>query len=222
MTDEQALQNAWNIALYLLPPSAGKIEKAVLTAELVRLLQIDPAIINTIWDPWKCPCQLLPFLAHAVSVDVWSDDWSELQKRKVIAASPTIHRLKGTRGAIDRALKAFNLDTRVIEWWEDDARRGTFRVEMFYYDGGPVFDLKLQQYAIDSVIAAKPKARIFTSKAIISARANLYSSAYPKGNFVRIAHPYQFKVPVISAAHYVAAVPVLIFSITAHPKGVKK
>lgn len=219
MTIDEAIKCALPIAKVILPPTASKIEMAILTAEVARMMQVDPDIIRTIWNPWKCPTILLPFLAHAVSVDVWSNDWSEEQKRKVIAASPSVHRLKGTRAAIDRTLKAFDIDSRVIEWWEDDSRRGTFRVEMLYYNGGPIFDLNLQQYAISSVIAAKPKARVFTSRAVVTARGNIYHSAYPKANFLRVAHPYQFIPPVVRAGNYIAAVPVQFLSVTAHPKG---
>lgn len=219
MTIDEAIKRALPIAKVILPPNASKIETAILTAEVARMMQVDPDIIRKIWNPWKCPTILLPFLAHAVSVDVWSNDWNEEQKRKVIAASPSVHRLKGTRAAIDRALKAFDIDSRVIEWWEDDARRGTFRVEMLYYNGGPLFDLDLQQYAIDSVIAAKPKARVFTSRAVITARGNFYHSAYPKANFLRVAHPYQFIPPVVRASNYIATTPTQFMSATAHPKG---
>lgn len=218
MTVDEAIKCALSMAKVILPPTASKIEIAILTAEVARMMQVDPDIIRKIWNPWKCPTILLPFLAHAISVDVWSKDWSEEQKRKVIAASPAVHRLKGTRAAVDRTLKAFNIDSRVIEWWEDDSRRGTFRVEMLYYNGGPLFDLDLQQYAIDSVIAAKPKARVFTSRAVITARGNVYHSAYPKAIFLRVAHPYQFTPPTVRASNYIATTPVQFISATAHSK----
>lgn len=219
MTANKAVQKALPLARYILPPSAGKIELAVLTAEIARMVLIDPDIISTIWNPWKCPLQLLPFLAHAVSVDVWSNEWTEEQKRKVIAASPLVHRLKGTFGAINHALKAFEIDSKIIEWWQDDARRGTFRIEMLYYDGGPIFNSKLQQSAIQSVIAAKPKSRLFTSRAVITARANQYVACYPKTFLSNTAHPLKFGIPTSHCAAYVATVPVYFFSVTAHPKG---
>lgn len=219
MTMDEAIKKALPIAKIILPPTATDIEIAILTAELARMLMLDPDVVKKLWDPWQCPFLLLPFLAHSLSVDVWSDDWSEEQKRKVIAASPAVHRLKGTRGAVNRALKAFDIDAHIIEWWEDNARRGTFRIEMLYYNGGPIFDDALQKYAIDSVVAAKPKSRIFTAKAVITANAQLYAAVVPRSDFIRIAHPFQFEPPVACGGLYSAAVPAIFFSATAHPKG---
>ena len=219
MTTDEAVKKALRLAEVILPSSANKIEKAVLTAELARMQLINPDVVGTIWNPWLCPASLLPFLAHAISVDVWSDDWSEQQKRKVIAASPFVHRLKGTRGAIERALKAFDIDSHIIEWWEDDARRGTFRVEMLYYHGGPVFDTALQQFAIDSVIAAKPKSRIFTSRAVIKSASRFFVASYPVSNFMRVAQPLKFKPPKAEISAFLATVPIHFISSTAHPKG---
>lgn len=219
MTTDEAIEKALPIAKIMLPPTASKIEIAVLTAELARLLLIDADVVKKIWDPWQCPLSLLPFLAHALSVDVWSNDWSEEQKRKVIAASPAVHRLKGTRGAVDRALKAFDIDAHIVEWWENDARRGTFSIEMLYYNGGPVFDNELQRYAIQSVVAAKPKSRIFSARAVITAEADLCAAVVPRSHFIRVAHPFQFEPPVALGGLYSAAVPVVFFSVTACPKG---
>lgn len=221
MTIEEAIKNTIIAAKSILPPSTSKLEIAILAAELARLKLIDPDVIRKLWDPWQCPSILLPFLAHAISVDVWSNDWDEKQKRRVIATSPFVHRFKGTRGAIEKALKALGIGSRVVEWWEDDARRGTFRVEMLYYDGGPLFDFKLQQDAINTVIAAKPKARVFTSRAVITARAGVYLTAFPKSSFVRIAHPYRFTPPVVTAKSYSAVVPVQYISVTAHKKVIR-
>lgn len=219
MSPEDAVKQMLPFAKAILPPFASKIELAILAAELGRISLIDPDIVRTIWDPWKCPDILLPFLAQAVSVDVWSNDWSEDQKRRVIAASPDVHRFKGTRGAVERALKSFELDAKIVEWWEDDSRRGTFRVEMLYYNDGPVFDLELQKYAIQSVMAAKPKTRVFDTRAIISARAELRNGAMMRANFLAVAHPLSFSGSIVRAANYDAVATANFISVTAHPRG---
>ncbi|UXN05262.1 phage tail protein I [Bartonella sp. HY761] len=218
MTINEKIKAMQPIARAILPPNAKAIERAILTAELARIASVSPEIILTIWNPWSCPVALLPFLAQAVSVDVWSNKWSENQKRRVIAASPKIHRLKGTRGAVETALSAFELDARLIEWWEEDARHGTFRVEIGYYNGSPIFDADLQKAALEAVIAAKPKTRVFTSRAVIKARAELYLSAVSKGSFLAIAHPFQFSGATILSDIFIGATPALLFTATAHPK----
>lgn len=218
MTPTEVIAAVAPIADRILPPNATSMERAVLAAELARFAIVDPTVIATIWNPATCPAPLLPWLAQGVSVDVWSDAWPETQKRAVIAASPIVHRLKGTIGAVRRALAAFDLETRVVEWWQDGSRRGTFRIEIVYRDGGPVFDLPTQGFAIQAVTAAKPKSRVFTTRAVLRARGSVFVAAVPRTALVATAHPYLFDTPVLRATCVVAATAVTIMSATAHYK----
>ena len=149
---------------------------------------------------------------------MWSDAWPEAQKRAVIAASPMVHRLKGTLGAVRRALAAFDLESRIVEWWQDGSRRGTFRIELIYRDGGPVFDIVTQGFAIQSVAAAKPKSRVFTSLAILRARGTVHIGAFAQSALSVTAHPFLFEPPVLRATNYIGATAASILSATAHPK----
>lgn len=218
MTPAEAVEAVAPIARAILPKTASAIEKAVLAAELARIAMVDPTVIVSIWNPATCPDVLLPWLAQGVSVDVWSDAWDEETKRAVIAASPMVHRLKGTLGAVRRALAAFDLDTRVVEWWEEGARRGTFRIEIVYRDDGPVFDLPTQGFAIQAVDAAKPKSRVFTTRAILRAHGAAYIGAIAQTSLGAIAHPFAFDVPVLRATAYVGATAATFMSATAHRK----
>lgn len=218
MTPAEAVAAVAPVADAILPSSAGPIERAVLAAELARIALVDPTVIVRIWNPWTCPAVLLPWLAQGVSVDVWSDAWPEATKRAVIAASPMVHRLKGTVGAVRRALAAFDLETRVVEWWQDGARRGTFRVEIIYRDGGPVFDAEVQRYAIQAVSAAKPKSRVITVRAILQARGTVHVAALSRSSIVATAHPFVLAPPVLRATPVVAATAAMIMSATAHRK----
>lgn len=108
----------------LLPPNRTPLEARTATA-----LAIDPPVpLRTLYDPATCPAHLLPFLAWAYSVDHWSPAWSESVKRRVIAAAFDVHRTKGTRTAIDRALAALGVDVELTEWFEatPNLERGTF------------------------------------------------------------------------------------------------
>lgn len=218
MTPAEAVAAVEQIADLILPPNASPVELALLTAELARLASVDPAVIATIWNPATCPAVLLPWLAQGVSVDVWSDGWSETTKRAVIAASPIVHRLKGTIGAVRRALAAFDLETQIVEWWQDGSRRGTFRVEIIYRQGGPVFDLATLGYAIQAVGAAKPKSRTLNARAVIRARASLYVSAVPRTVFAATAHPFVFSPPVLRATYTVGATAATFIAATAKSK----
>lgn len=87
-------------ARHLLPRNASPLERA-LSAATERLDQI-PVPIDTLWNPERCPAHLLPWLAWALSVDIWNDAWSEAKKRYVCAQSFTLHKLKGTLEGIRR------------------------------------------------------------------------------------------------------------------------
>ncbi|WP_110675335.1 phage tail protein I [Salinicola sp. RZ23] len=108
----------------LLPPNRTSLESRTADA----LVTDPPVPLRTLWNPQTCPAHLLPFLAWAYSVDNWSAAWSERVKRRVIAASFDVHRMKGTRTAIDRALSAMGVDVIIKEWFEVEPNlaRGTF------------------------------------------------------------------------------------------------
>src|SRR4051812_24387267 len=78
----------------LLPPSSTPFEFAMARAADAGLPLSVP--LRELWDPWKCPMEFLPWLAWALSVDIWDDEWSEPKKRQVVAtALPRLQR-KGT------------------------------------------------------------------------------------------------------------------------------
>jgi hypothetical protein len=54
-----------------------------------------------VWNPWDCLPEFLKSLAHAYSVDLWSDDWTDLKKRSIIAHAVIMHFLKGTLKGLD-------------------------------------------------------------------------------------------------------------------------
>ncbi len=103
----------------LLPHNATALETALEAVAGPALL--GPAPLREIWSPKKCPVHMLPWLAHAFSVDNWDPEWSEDTKRATIAAAVSVHRFKGTIGAVKRALVAAGYgDADVIEryGWE--------------------------------------------------------------------------------------------------------
>lgn len=101
---------------HLLPPSATHAEVAVSRA-MSRLADVEPQC-RQMWDPATCPATHLPWLAWAFSVDEWDSGWTTAQKRAVINASYTVHRHKGTVGAVRRALAALGYDTELSEWFQ--------------------------------------------------------------------------------------------------------
>ncbi|MDI3585849.1 phage tail protein I [Pseudomonas aeruginosa] len=110
----------------ILPANLAALERD-LDAALVRIGEIDIPIA-VLWDPWKCPADVLPYLAWAVSVDQWRSDWPETIKRRVVAGSLGLHRIKGTRPAVVKALEALGVVVELTEWFEESppAQPGTF------------------------------------------------------------------------------------------------
>lgn len=159
MTPEERIKSVAPIAAAILPDSTP-LERALLSVELAALADVDPGLIATIWDPWKCPVILLPWLAWAASVDIWSDDWSEIEKRREIALSPNLHRLKGTVWAVKAAVERLGLAFDLTEWWErvPAGRHGTFSV--FVDVTGVTDTAPLRAEASARIRTSKPKSRV--------------------------------------------------------------
>lgn len=99
----------------LLPPNATALERNV-AAVNARLGEL-PVPLRALVDPDALPVDKLPWLASYMSVDSWNLDLSESQKRESIKSSISVHRVKGTIGAVRRALGSLGFDARLQEWF---------------------------------------------------------------------------------------------------------
>lgn len=95
----------------LLPINATKQERA-LSITTARAGSV-PVPVGELWDPYTCPLAVLPWLAWSLAVDPWDSNWTEAQKRQAIAESIAVHRVKGTIGALKRALQAIGYECLV-------------------------------------------------------------------------------------------------------------
>lgn len=120
----------------LLPPSAAALSRSIETVMAERTQNIE-APIGTLWHVDTCPVELLPWLAWAFSVEVWEHDWPAEIKRNVTRRSIEVHRLKGTRKAVELALEALGLQTDISEWFEHGGVPHTFRIDAY---GDNVFE----------------------------------------------------------------------------------
>lgn len=82
-------------AAHLLPPNATPLER-VFAASGGRRIGGVPVPIDLLKRPFEVPAAFLPHLAWEVSLDVWDEDWPEWRKRRAVARSIYLHRLKGT------------------------------------------------------------------------------------------------------------------------------
>jgi phage tail P2-like protein len=120
----------------ILPPNTTPLlrDLEAATSSRLYLLSNDVRYLN---NPDLCPAHILPWLAWAVSVDVWSDDWTEQQKRAVIRQSILVHKQKGTLGALHRALAIFAYAQIVIkEWFNYGGEPFTFKAFIKLIESG--------------------------------------------------------------------------------------
>ena len=119
------------------------------------------------------PDNILPWLAWAVSVDDWSDNWSLAVKRNVIKASINVHKKKGTIGALRSALEAFNYENIAVEEWFDYGGDPHF-FRVFFDVTKPGFDVGILpqvQKVIDNT--KNVRSHLESLKAFLSAEMGL-------------------------------------------------
>ena len=158
---------------FLLPPNATQLLRDL---ESVFGDSFDlPTLNRYVVNPDLAPVHILPWLAWALSVDDWSDNWSEQVRRNVIKASVEVHRKKGTIGALKKALQAFNYtNVKVEEWFEYGADPYFFRV--FFDVNEPGFDVNILPQ-VQKVIESTKNARshLESLRAYLSAEMALVS-----------------------------------------------
>ena len=101
-----------------------------------KYCRADPAIIKQLHDPELCPIEFLPWLAYALSVDVWNDGWPEATKRAVCVNAREVHKHKGLAGGIEMALYALGVRLEIVEWWQTTPKGvpGTFDLTLWVND----------------------------------------------------------------------------------------
>ncbi|MEC5343358.1 phage tail protein I [Brenneria populi] len=186
----------------LLPPSSSDfMRRAAQAAEVLSLLPVD---LNTLWDANKCPVDLLPYLAWALSVDRWDKNWSEQTKRQVIKAAWMVHRKKGTITALRRAIEPFGFTVRVIEWFQNGGEPGTFLLDVGVNDQGITDDL---YWELERLIEqAKPCSRHLTGLSVsLDVKGEAYAAAVGYLGDELTVYPYMPEVISVSGTGVVGA-----------------
>lgn len=94
----------------LLPPNRTAFEEAAdLTGARIDEL---PVNITDVVRPQATPVEFIPWLAWALSVDLWDKDWPEEKKRSRTARSLPFHAIKGTQTAVSEALAVMGAEAR--------------------------------------------------------------------------------------------------------------
>nr|WP_240456206.1 phage tail protein I [Sphingomonas pseudosanguinis] len=112
----------------MLPPNATALERA-LEAGVSRISDVATPI-DTLVDPARIDAKWLPWLAWGLSVDAWDSAWSEAVKRRAVAESIALHRIKGTRASVDMVLSRIDDLSKVVEWHEEPDRLAPHNFEI--------------------------------------------------------------------------------------------
>ena len=100
----------------LLPINATAFLKDL---ESVTAKSLDLKTLNRfVNNPDEAPENILPWIGWSLSIDTWDDNWSLEVKRKMIRNSLILHKIKGTKGAVKRALEILGVKVKITEWWE--------------------------------------------------------------------------------------------------------
>ena len=87
--------------------------------ESVTAKSLDLKTLNRfVNNPDEAPENILPWIGWSLSIDTWDDNWSLEVKRKMIRNSLILHKIKGTKGAVKRALEILGVKVKITEWWE--------------------------------------------------------------------------------------------------------
>lgn len=192
----------------LLPPNATSQERALEIAPAIGLADISNPFY-TLWDPRTCPAHILPWLAWAFSVDNWRSDWPDEIKRDTIMASATIHRLKGTIGAVRRALETLGYAIDVSEWFEYGGTPHTFRIAVDVigsHSAGTEISADLLTEITEVIENVKPVRSHFDVALNIAINAPAYAGAFQHTAIMAQAHADIPPAPVVMAQSRYAVV----------------
>lgn len=95
----------------LLPPWHGPAEAAF--ADTITALPLATPI-PPLWDAQACPEALLPFLAWTLDAEDFDPAAPAETRRRVVAEAIRIHRERGTRAGVRRALEAAGFGTATL------------------------------------------------------------------------------------------------------------
>ena len=117
-----------------LPPALQKDPSAVALAEAMADLlarrpeEIEQLRIYPVID--RLDERLLDILAYDFKVDWWDADYSLEEKRRTLKDSWRVHKLLGTKAAVEMAISAIYPRTTVLEWWEYGGEPYHFRLDI--------------------------------------------------------------------------------------------
>lgn len=191
----------------ILKPNATRHDHAIERA--IRKGTPDLTPIARLMTPTTCPVELLGWLAWAFSVETWDASWSEATKRAVIMRSIEVHRLKGTIGAVRRALNTLGYAIEVSEWFEYGGTPHTFRIAVDVigsHSAGTEISADLLAEITEVIENVKPVRSHFDVALNIAINAPAYAGAFQHTAIMAQAHADIPPAPVVMAQSRYAVV----------------
>lgn len=132
------------------PPLRRDLNCRALETIVARLSTLDLTPL-VLYDVDNVPASLLPYLAEQFNVlgDAgWDVADTDDERRELIKEAIALHKLKGTRYSVRRALDLIGIVAIVVEWWERDPQGvpHTFSIALSLKDqpaGAPAIDAQL-------------------------------------------------------------------------------
>ena len=133
--------------------------------------------------------ELLDILAYDFKVDWWDGDYSISEKRRTLQDSWRVHRMLGTKAAVETAISAIYPDAKAEEWFE--------------YDGGRPYHFRLRiRLAMDDNDIAKRKRVLDRVNYYKNLRSHCdgveYSSTFPEMSDELYITPCRYETRMIS------------------------
>ncbi len=118
----------WTVSI--LPSNSTPWERVVEAVDADLVARDPVGLIAASRVVEEVPLQWLPWLAEERSVDEFSSAWPASRQKAVTEGSLALHRVKGTRPALVRALEPLGFSLTLKEWFEPAVpfQRNTFRI----------------------------------------------------------------------------------------------
>lgn len=163
----------------LLPPPLRRdlsMRALETVAARLSLLDLTPLVL---YDVDNVPASLLPHLAEQFNVlgDAgWDVADTDDERRELIKEAIALHRLKGTRYAVQRALDLMGVAALITEWWQRDPKGAphTFSIAVSLKDapaGSGAIDAQRIEEVQSAVRFWKPARSHFTTAVLFDAGA---------------------------------------------------
>ena len=127
----------------LVPPLQRDLSLLALETVQARVSDVDVSPVVLV-DYDNVPASALPALAEQTNL-LGDAGWdfanfgpsSELKKRSLLKIAVPLQGLRGTRYAIEQAMAAMGVSTKITEWWQESPRGKpyTFKVDLLLSDG---------------------------------------------------------------------------------------